>query len=72
MGKSGATAIVFGSGGPLACHSTLIELSFDNLTPLCHSSKDKVYFDDVVDAMVFRARVPPVSVLQFEERKWEG
>ena len=35
-------------------------------------SGPEVHFDDVVDAVVFRAGVPPVSVLQLEEGKWEG
>ena len=32
----------------------------------------EVHFDDVVDAVVFRAGVPPVSIFELEEGKWEG
>jgi len=30
-------------------------------------SGPEIDFDDIVDAMVFRAGVPPVSVFEFEE-----
>ena len=35
-------------------------------------SGSEIDFDDIVDAMVFLAGVPPMSVFELEEGKWEG
>lgn len=35
-------------------------------------SGPEVHFDDVIDAVIFRTGVPPVSVFEFEGGKWEG
>ena len=32
----------------------------------------KVHFDHKVDAVVFLAAIPPVSILEFEHREWDA